>query len=86
MLLRAHHLMNYVADLDALLNGAAGHIVSPAEPVTLVGHSTGAAVAATFASLRPGRVSALVTAHAHQVQAEQKCENQGGVWVDGSCD
>lgn len=33
-----------------------------------------------------GIVYGVVTAHAHQVQAEQKCENQGGIWVDGSCD
>jgi pimeloyl-ACP methyl ester carboxylesterase len=55
----AYHLLNYVADLDALLNDPAGRIVSPAEPVVLVGHSMGAAVAATYASLRPGRVGAL---------------------------
>ena len=56
----AYHLLNYVADLDALLNNPASHIVSPAEPVVLAGHSMGAAVAATYASLRPGRVSSLV--------------------------
>jgi acyl transferase domain-containing protein/pimeloyl-ACP methyl ester carboxylesterase/acyl carrier protein len=55
----AYHLLNYVADLDALLNDPASHIVAPAEPVVLVGHSMGAAVAATYASLRPGRVGAL---------------------------
>nr|MDQ2873660.1 alpha/beta fold hydrolase [Actinomycetota bacterium] len=54
----AYHLLNYVADLEALLNGP-DQIVAPAEPVVLVGHSMGASVAATFASLRPGRVSAL---------------------------
>jgi acyl transferase domain-containing protein/pimeloyl-ACP methyl ester carboxylesterase/acyl carrier protein len=55
----AYHLLNYVADLDALLNDPAGQIVSPEQPIVLVGHSMGAAVAATFVSLRPHRVSAL---------------------------
>jgi pimeloyl-ACP methyl ester carboxylesterase len=50
-----------VADLDTLLGHDDGH--SPLqvnEPITLVGHSMGAAVAALYASVRPQKVSALV--------------------------
>jgi pimeloyl-ACP methyl ester carboxylesterase len=52
----AYQVLNYVADLDALL----AEVAAPDRPVVLVGHSMGAAVAATFASLRPDRVGALV--------------------------
>ncbi len=52
-----YQLLDYVADLDALLDGP---LAERTEPVMLVGHSMGAAVAATFASLRPERVSGLV--------------------------
>lgn len=57
----AYHLLDYVADLDALMSTLGGGSAAlPARPVVLIGHSMGAAVAATFASLRPERVSALV--------------------------
>ena len=41
---------DYIADLDVLLNG-----IEPAKPVTLVGHSLGGIVGASFAGVRRGR-------------------------------
>ena len=49
-----YQLLDYLADLDAI----APQLTD--QPFTLVGHSMGSAVAATFASVRPHRVSALV--------------------------
>lgn len=46
---------DYLADLDALLS-----ILSPDEPVTLVGHSMGANVAGLYAGTMPERVNAFV--------------------------
>lgn len=57
----SYHLLEFVADLDALLGHNNGH--SPLqinEPITLVGHSMGAAVAALYAGVRPKKVGALV--------------------------
>ncbi len=47
---------DYLADLDALLEQ-----LFPARPVPLVGHSLGGNAACTYAGLRPGRVSRLVS-------------------------
>jgi len=47
---------DYVADLDALLD-----VVSPVEPVRLVGHSLGGNVVMHYAGSRPGRVRGLVS-------------------------
>ena len=57
----SYHLLEFVADLDALLGHDNGN--NPLQvngPVTVVGHSMGAAVAALYASARPQKVNALV--------------------------
>jgi len=46
---------DYLADLDALLD-----ILSPGEPVALVGHSMGGNIACLYAGLRPARVRCVV--------------------------
>ena len=52
----SYHLLDYVADVDALLD------LPPLanRPVILVGHSLGAAMATIVASLRPAKISGLV--------------------------
>ena len=32
-----------------------------------------------------GIVYGVVIAHAHEAQAKARCENGGGIWVDGQC-
>ena len=49
-----YHFVEYIADLDGALE-----ILSPQEPVSIVGHSMGAAAALIYAALCPGRVSHL---------------------------
>ena len=49
-----YHFVEYVADLDGALE-----LLSPQEPVRIVGHSMGAAASLLYAALRPGRVSHL---------------------------
>ncbi|HVC01110.1 MAG TPA: alpha/beta hydrolase [Steroidobacteraceae bacterium] len=46
---------DYLADLDALLD-----LVSPTEPVAIVGHSMGGHIASLYAGLRPRRVRSVV--------------------------
>lgn len=46
---------DYLADLDALLR-----LISPEEPVVLVGHSMGGNIASLYAGLRPERVKSVV--------------------------
>ena len=59
--LGGYHLMNYVADLDAMLSDQGnGKVPSFPRPTVLVGHSMGAGIAATFASLRPGSARSLM--------------------------
>jgi len=49
-----YHFIEYIADLDGALE-----ILSPQEPVRVVGHSMGAAAALIYAATRPGRISHL---------------------------
>jgi pimeloyl-ACP methyl ester carboxylesterase len=49
-----YHFVEYIADLDGALE-----LLSPQEPVRIVGHSMGAAAALIYASTRPARVSHL---------------------------
>jgi pimeloyl-ACP methyl ester carboxylesterase len=46
---------DYLADLDALLE-----LLSPAEPVRLVGHSMGGNIATLYAGVQPARIRSLV--------------------------
>ena len=49
-----YHFVDYIADLDGALE-----VLSPQEPVRLVGHSMGAAAGLIYAATRPARVSHL---------------------------
>ncbi|HWT85109.1 MAG TPA: alpha/beta hydrolase [Myxococcales bacterium] len=49
-----YHFVEYIADLDGSLE-----LLSPQEPVRIVGHSMGAAAALIYAATRPARVSHL---------------------------
>lgn len=51
----AYWYQDYLADLDAILR-----IVSPDQPVNLIGHSLGGNVACQYAGVRPGRVALLI--------------------------
>ena len=51
-----YHFVEYVADLDGALD-ALGLALPLADPVRLVGHSLGAAVALVYAAARPSRVA-----------------------------
>jgi pimeloyl-ACP methyl ester carboxylesterase len=49
-----YHFVEYIADLDGSLE-----LLSPQEPVRIVGHSMGAAASLIYAATRPARVSHL---------------------------
>ena len=49
-----YHFVEYIADLDGALE-----LLSPQEPVRIVGHSMGAAAALIYSATRPARVSHL---------------------------
>jgi len=49
-----YHFVEYIADLDGVLE-----LLSPQEPVRIVGHSMGAAAALIYAATRPARVAHL---------------------------
>jgi pimeloyl-ACP methyl ester carboxylesterase/NAD(P)-dependent dehydrogenase (short-subunit alcohol dehydrogenase family)/aryl carrier-like protein len=57
----SYHLLDYVADIDAVLSNRANVTPPLADrSLTLVGHSMGSAVAAMYASARPEKVGALI--------------------------
>ncbi|AOY79861.2 type I polyketide synthase [Moorena producens JHB] len=58
----SYQLIDYLGDLDAIAFGTAEPNPNPLtdQPFILVGHSMGAVVAATFASVRPEKVKSLV--------------------------
>ena len=58
----SYQLIDYLGDLDAIASAAPNAIANALtdQPFILVGHSMGAVVAATFASVRPEKVKSLV--------------------------
>ena len=56
----SYQLIDYLGDLDAFGSAAPNAIALTDQPFILVGHSMGAVVAATFASVRPEKVKSLV--------------------------
>ena len=62
-----YHFVEYIADLDGALE-----VLSPQEPVRIVGHSMGAAAALIYAALRPGRVSHLTMIDAVPLRISQE--------------
>lgn len=77
---RPYWFPDYYADLDALL----AHY-SPAAPATLVGHSMGANIAATYAALRPQRVARLAMLDFLGLKPDPAIDApaQLGQWLDG---
>lgn len=62
----AYHFVDYLADLDALLDHCAGN-----GPVDLVGHSMGGNVAMMYAGVRPERIRRLVNLEGFGLPATQ---------------
>lgn len=77
---RPYWFPDYYADLDALL----AHY-SPDVPATLVGHSMGANIAATYAALRPQRVARLAMLDFLGLKPDPAIDApaQLGQWLDG---
>jgi pimeloyl-ACP methyl ester carboxylesterase len=75
-----HHAFDeYLADLDRLLE-----LVSPDQPVDLVGHSMGGNVAMLFAGARPRRVRRLVNLEGFGLAdvPAQEAATRHGQWLD----
>jgi pimeloyl-ACP methyl ester carboxylesterase len=70
---------DYLADLDALLD-----VVSPNEPVVLIGHSMGGNIASQYAGVRPRRVRALVNLEGFGMQRTSPAQApaQYAKWLD----
>lgn len=70
---------DYLADLDALLN-----VLSPGEPVNLVGHSMGGNVACLYAGVRPDRVRRLVSLEGFGLAASSpdQAPERYRVWIE----
>ena len=65
----SHHFVDYLGDLDQLLDHYAG-----AQPVDLVGHSMGGNVAMMYAGARPARVRRLVNLEGFGLPASQAAQ------------
>lgn len=76
---RPYWFPDYYADLDALL----AHY-SPQAPASLIGHSMGANIAATYAALRPQRVARLAMLDFLGLKPDPALEapDQLGQWLD----
>ena len=70
---------DYLGDLDALLD-----VISPVEPVDLVGHSMGGNVVMTYAGVRPGRIRHLVNLEGFGMAATRPSQapKRLGQWLD----
>ena len=70
---------DYLGDLDALLD-----IVSPDQPIDLVGHSMGGNVVMMYAGVRPGRIRRLVNIEGFGMAATRPAQAPGRLtqWLD----
>lgn len=70
---------DYLADLDAWLD-----VVSPQEPVTLIGHSMGGNIALHYAGVRPARVRRIVNLEGFGLSATTPDQAPGryAQWLD----
>ena len=69
---------DYLGDLDALLD-----VLSPGQPVDLVGHSMGGNVVMMYAGVRPQRIRRLVNLEGFGMAATRAAQARGG-WANGS--
>ena len=74
-----HHFVDYLADLDQLLDHYAG-----AQPVDLVGHSMGGNVAMMYGGVRPERVRKLVNLEGFGLPATRPAQapTRYAQWID----
>lgn len=74
-----YHFVDYLADLDALLERCFGDL-----PVDLVGHSMGGNVAMMYAGARPARIRRLVNLEGFGLPATQPSQAPGrfAQWLD----
>lgn len=74
-----YHFVDYLADLDALLDELSAHA-----PVDLVGHSMGGNVAMMYAGARPGRIRRLVNLEGFGLPATEPAQapERYGQWLD----
>jgi len=75
----SYHFVDYLGDLEALLNHYAGE-----QPVDLVGHSMGGNVAMMYAGVRPERIRRLVNLEGFGLPATQPAQAPQHIahWLD----
>jgi len=75
----SHHFVDYLADLDQLLDHYAG-----TQPVDLAGHSMGGNLAMMYAGVRPARIRRLVNLEGFGMPATQAAQAPGRYvqWMD----